>query len=175
MALHGPTELLMSIQTSIGSATHQDFNALVRSGIEVGHQAETAEKTGLGQTFRKHAPTGLHSHEDISLQVLLDDTGSYTLFVEQIDADPTSTGRRLRTIVSDNGHTYHVNVLTVQPRVAGAPDNLQMLNVLTPEQKAQIQSRGPGFGRGFGPGAGAGYDGWGTGRGQGRGMGPRGW
>jgi Spy/CpxP family protein refolding chaperone len=56
---------------------------------------------------------------------------------------------------------------------------LQMLNVLTPEQKAQVQSRGSGFGRGrgLGPGAGAdaGCDGPGYGPGQGRGMGPRGW
>jgi Spy/CpxP family protein refolding chaperone len=52
---------------------------------------------------------------------------------------------------------------------------LQMLNVLTPEQRAQVQSRGPGFGRGFGPGAGAGYSGQGFGPGSGWGMGPRGW
>jgi len=64
-------------------------------------------------------------------------------------------------------------------------NRLQMLNVLTPEQKAQVQSRGPGygrgpgFGRGFGPGAGANCDGPGYGPGQGwgmgPGMGPRGW
>ncbi|MGV8081555.1 MAG: Spy/CpxP family protein refolding chaperone [Syntrophales bacterium] len=68
-----------------------------------------------------------------------------------------------------------IDAIRTQLNEKATKHRLQMLNVLTPEQKAQIQSRGPGFGRGFGPGAGAGYDGWGTGRGQGRGMGPRGW
>lgn len=72
-----------------------------------------------------------------------------------------------------------IDAIKAQLNEKATKHRLQMLNVLTPEQKAQVQSRGSGFGRGrgLGPGAGAGAgcDGPGYGPGQGRGMGPRGW
>lgn len=126
---HGPDEILLTLETSIGAGSFQDFNAFVRSGVEVGHEAETAEVTGFGASFRKHAATGLKSHPDIELEALMDDTGTYSLFMDQIDDDPTSTGRRLRVILADSAHTYHINVLTVRPRVTGSLDNVQMLPV----------------------------------------------
>ena len=126
---HGPDEILLTIQTSIGSASYQDFNAFVRSGIEFGHEQETAEITGFGSVARKHAATGLQNHPDIDLDLIMDDTGTYALFAQQVDDDPTSTGRRLRAIYATNGHTYHINVLTVRPRLVGSLDNVTMLPV----------------------------------------------
>lgn len=126
---HGPSELLMTIQTSLASGSYQDFNAFVRSGIEVGHEMESVDVTGFGSGARKNAVTGIQSHPDIELDVLLDDTGTYALFASQIDTAVTSTGRRLRVIAASAAHTYHINVLTVRPRLVGSLDNLQMLPV----------------------------------------------
>ncbi len=103
--------------------------------------------------------------------------------VQPLQAAMFAKRGELRTLWLDNPPSEEkilkvnrdIDAIKAQLNEKATKHRLQMLNVLTPEQKAQIQSRGPGFGRGFGPGAGAGYDGWGTGRGQGRGMGPRGW
>lgn len=72
-----------------------------------------------------------------------------------------------------------IQAIRTQIQEKATKHRLQVMNLLTPEQRVQVQARGPGFGRGFGPGfgrgAGADCDGPGFGSGPGRGMGPRGW
>jgi len=130
---HGPSEVSLSIETSVGAGAFQDFSAFVRSGIELGHEQERTEITGFGATARKRAVTGLQNHEDITLDLLLDDTGTYALFMGKIDTDPDSTGRRLSVVYGSAAQSYHISVLTVQPRLSASLDNLQMLPItLTP-------------------------------------------
>lgn len=103
--------------------------------------------------------------------------------VQPLQAAMFAKRGELRTLWLDNPPSEEkilkvnrdIDAIKAQLNEKATKHRLQMLNVLTPEQKAQVQARGPGFGRGFGPGAGAGCDGTGPGRGQGRGMGPRGW
>jgi len=59
-----------------------------------------------------------------------------------------------------------IQAIKAQLQEKATKHRLQMLNLLTPEQKAQVQSFGPGKGRGMGPGKGPG---------MGSGMGPGGW
>ena len=66
---HGPTEVTGTIEDSPGG-TARNFHGYVRSGIEIGHEAETTETTGFGDSFREHTPTGIKRHDDIEMTLI---------------------------------------------------------------------------------------------------------
>lgn len=128
---HGPTEVQVTLEDSPGG-TARNLHGFIRSGIEVGHESETAETTGFGDSFREHVPTGIKAHEDIELTLIFDDTsttGTHAI-LGTVDDGPQDDGRELVVTVADTTTVYTVDVRLVRYRVVMALDNIQMVNVV---------------------------------------------
>ena len=64
--LQGPPNVTITLEDGPAGQA-RNLHGFVKSGIEVGHEAETSDTTGLGDSFRKVAPTGMKKHDDIVL------------------------------------------------------------------------------------------------------------
>lgn len=127
---YGPASVTGTLEATPGG-TLQNFEGFVRSGLTVGHQAETVETTGLGDSFREFTPTGIKSHDDIALTLTFDTTattGTHVVF-GTVDDGPQDDGRELVVVVGD-GKTYTVDVRLVKYGVGMVLDSVQMSDVL---------------------------------------------
>ena len=125
---HGPTEVGLTLEDSPGG-TARELKAFVRSGLEIGHNAETVETTGFGVAFRAHTPTGIKNHDDIDLTLIFDDTattGSYAV-VGTVDDGPQDDGREAVFTVAD-GRTYTVDVRLISFKTVLSLDSITMIN-----------------------------------------------
>ena len=126
---YGPVDVTGTIQSTPGG-TARAFGGFMRSGLEWGHEAETAETTGFGDAFREHTPTGIKTHEDMELTLIFDTTattGTYVVF-GTVDDGPQDDGREV-VLVAGDGKTYTVDVRLVKFHVVAELDNIQMINV----------------------------------------------
>ena len=108
----------------------KDFEGFLLAGIEIGHEAETAETTAFGDSFREHTPTGINTHPDIELQLIWDTTatsGTHAVF-GTVDDGPQDAGRELIMTFGDS-KTYTVDVRLVKYAVAIDLSNIQTANV----------------------------------------------
>ncbi len=127
---YGPVDVTVALEDSPGGTT-RSMQGFLRSGIDVGHEAETVETTGFGDSFREHTPTGIKKHDDIELTLIFDTaatTGTHVV-LGTVDDGPRDAGRELIVVVGD-GKTYTVDVRLVRYRVVCSIDSIQMVNVL---------------------------------------------
>jgi hypothetical protein len=106
------------------------MEGFVRSGIEIGHEAETVETTGFGDSFREFTPTGIKTHDDIELTCIWDTTattGTHAVF-GTVDDGPQDDGRELVVVFGDS-KTYTVDVRLVKYHIVASLDSIQMVNV----------------------------------------------
>ncbi len=129
--LQGPPDVTITLEDGPGSGNARNLHGFVKSGIEVGHEAETSDTTGLGDAFRKVAPTGMKKHDDITLTCLIDTTGTTCTHavLGTVDDGPNDDGRELIVVVGD-GKTYTQDVRLVKYTVLATLDEVQMINVI---------------------------------------------
>ena len=130
MALrYGPTAVTFSIDDAPGG-TSRAMEGFVVAGFEIGHEAETAEITAFGNTFRAHVPTGLKNHEDMDLTLIFDtttNTGTHDVF-RVVDDGPNDTPREALFGVGGSIF-YFMDVFVTKYKVVMDLDNIQMANV----------------------------------------------
>lgn len=123
---YGPTSVTGSLEDSPGGSA-RNFHGFLRSGISVGHEAETVETTAFGDAFREHTPTGIKKHDDIELSDLIWDTtattGTHVVF-GTVDDGPQDDGRELVLVFGDS-KTYTVDVRLVKYMVNATLDGIQ--------------------------------------------------
>lgn len=128
--LQGPPDVTLTLEDAPGG-TARSLNGFIKSGIEVGHAAETTDTTGFGDTFRENSPTGMKGHDDITLTLLFDTTattGTHAV-LGTVDDGPNDDGRELVAVVGDS-KTYTVDVRLVSYKVVATLDDVQMVNVI---------------------------------------------
>ncbi len=126
---YGPASVTIALEDSPGGTTRA-MAGFVLSGIDIGHEAETAETTGFGVAFREHTPTGMNKHDDIELLVTWDTTattGTHAVF-GTVDDGPQDVGRELIVVFGD-GKTYTIDVRLVKYTIGIALDNIQTATV----------------------------------------------
>ena len=120
----GPASVTIALEDSPGGTTRA-MTGFVLSGIDIGHEAETAETTGFGVSFREHTPTGMNKHDDIELFVTWD-TGTDLTHdaLGTVDDGPQDDGRELIVVFGD-GKIYTIDVRLVKFTIGIALDNIQ--------------------------------------------------
>ncbi len=128
---HGPVSVAVTLENSPGG-TAKALTGFLRSGIDVGHESETVETTGFGDSFREFTPTGIKKHDDIELTLLFTTTatsGTHAI-LGTVDDGPQDAGRELIVTVASTAEKYTVDVRLVRYRVVCSLDSIQMVNVL---------------------------------------------
>ncbi len=126
---YGPASVTIGLEDGPAGTTRA-MAGFVLSGIDIGHEAETAETTGFGDSFREFTPTGIKKHEDIELLVTWDTTattGTHAVF-GTVDDGPQDDGRELVVVFGDS-KTYTVDVRLVKYTIGIALDNIQTASV----------------------------------------------
>ena len=123
------SDATITLEDSPGG-TARSLTAFNVSGIEVENIAETEDTTALGDTFRKHTPTGLQDVSPISMTLLLDTTattGTHPIFLA-VDIVAAAAGREL---VVDFGDTsiWTQDVRLTNAKRAGTLGQLQKIDV----------------------------------------------
>ena len=123
------SDATITLEDSPGG-TARSLTAFNVSGIEVENIAETEDTTALGDTFRKHTPTGLQDVSPISMTLLLDTTattGTHPIFLV-VDIVAAAAGREL---VVDFGDTsiWTQDVRLTNAKRAGTLGQLQKIDV----------------------------------------------
>ena len=127
---HGSINITGTLEATPGGVA-TNFHGFLRSGIEIGHSAETAETTAISDAFREHTPTGVKNHDDIEMTLIFDDTatsGTYAIF-GTVDDGPQDDGRALVIVISSSSVTYTVDVRLTKFKVVASLDDIQMVHV----------------------------------------------
>ncbi len=129
--LQGSPDVTLTLEDGPGSGNARALHGFIKSGIEMGHEAETTDTTGFGDSFREHSPTGMKTHDDITLVCLFDTTGTTGThaILGTVDDGPNDDGRELICVVGDS-KTYTVDVRLVKYKVVATLDDVQMVNVI---------------------------------------------
>ena len=110
--------------------TSRSLTAFNVGGIEIENIAETQDTTAMGDTFRKHTPTGLQDVAPITMTLLFDTTGStgtHAIFLA-VDTAQGSDGRELIVNFGDTS-TWTQDVRLTNAKRAGTLGSLQMIDV----------------------------------------------
>ena len=137
---YGPTSVTIGIEDGPGGTTRA-MAGFITSGFEVGHEAETAETTAFGDSFREHVPTGLKTHDDLDLTCIFDTTattGTHAV-LGTVDDGPQDDTREIVVVVGDS-KTYTFDAYLVKYHVVMALDNIQMVNVVLRPSGAGVWS-----------------------------------